>query len=303
MSSPTPLDARHASKDVALGLGGSAAAAVLWGFGGIFVVLTYASGLVVAFYRLWLGAAVLSAIVVASGRRISLATLRHTWLGGVLLGADMTMFYSAVRLTTIVDVSVIGALQPALVLVAARPILGERMTRRDVGWIVLAMLGVSVAVIGPGGTAPHRLLGDLLAVGSLCSFSAYWLVSKHQRRDTPAMEYTAGVMIFAALFATPVVLLSGESLARIHAGDWIWIVLLTVVPGSGHLVMNWAHRYVDASISAAISCLSPLVASIAAIPILSQSLSVLQVGGVLVGLAAIAVVAARSREPAPPPLE
>ena len=68
------------------------------------------------------------------------------------------------------------------------------------------MAGVSIAVIGPGGTAPHRVLGDLLAAGALFSFSAYWLVSKHARERTAAMEYTAGVTIFAALTTTVVVL-------------------------------------------------------------------------------------------------
>jgi hypothetical protein len=46
-----------------------------------------------------------------------------------------------------------------------------------------------------------------------------------------------------------------------------------------------------------------LVAAVVAIPILGQSLSWLQVGGVLVGLSAIAVVAARHREPTQPTVE
>jgi drug/metabolite transporter (DMT)-like permease len=258
---------------------------------------------VVAFYRLWLGAVILTIITYALGKRLSWPTLRATWLGGLFLAGDMTMFYSAVRLTSIVDVSVIGAFQPALVLIVARPLFGERMSRADVGWILLAMAGVSVAVIGPGASGHDRVVGDLLAVGALLSFSAYWLVSKHARELHDAMEYTTGVTIFAALGATPIVLLSSQSLGRIHLGDWTWIVLLAVIPGSGHLVMNWAHRFVDASISSAISCLAPLVAAVVAIPILGQSLSLLQVGGVIVGLSAIAVVAARHREPAQPPAE
>jgi threonine/homoserine efflux transporter RhtA len=67
--------------------------------------------------------------------------------------------------------------------------------------------------------------------------------------------------------------------------------------------MNWAHRYVDASISSILGCLSPLVAAVAAIPILNQSLSVSQVLGVLVGVGAIAAVAARHRQPATSQLE
>jgi drug/metabolite transporter (DMT)-like permease len=257
----------------------------------------------VAFYRLWLGAVLLTVITYASGRRLTWSTLRATWLGGLVLGGDMTMFYSAVRLTSIVDVSVIGAIQPALVLIVARPLFGERIRRADVGWIVLAMAGVAVAVIAPGAAGQHRVLGDLLAVGALFSFSAYWLVSKHARVETGAMEYRAGVMFFAAVCSTPIVLLSGQSLTRVHASDWLWIALLTIVPGSGHLIMNWAHRFVDASISSAISCLSPLVAALVAIPILGQDLSWAQVCGVLVGLSAISVVAARNRGPVKPQVE
>ena len=58
------------------------------------------------------------------------------------------------------------------------------------------------------------MLGDLLAAGALFSFSAYWLVSKHAREATNAIEYTAGVMIFAALLSTPVVFIAGQSLTR-----------------------------------------------------------------------------------------
>jgi drug/metabolite transporter (DMT)-like permease len=256
-----------------------------------------------AFYRLWLGAAILTIITYAVGQRLSWKTLRHTWLGGVFLAGDMIMFYSAVRLTSIVDATVIGAFQPALVLLAARKMFDERLGRWDVFWIAIAMAGVTIAVVGPSPAAHHRLLGDLLAVGALVSFSAYWLVSKRAREETAALEYTAGVTIMAAIVTSVVVLVSGQVLGRMHATDWIWIALLALVPGSGHFLMNWAHRFVDASVSSAISCLAPLVAAIVAIPILGQSLSALQIVGELLGLAAIAIVAARSRAPAEPPSE
>jgi drug/metabolite transporter (DMT)-like permease len=283
-----------------LGLGASAAAAALWGFGGIFAALASAPGIVVTFYRLWLGAVLLSIMIFASGRRLTWSTLRTTWLGGLLLACDLVMFYSAVKLTSIVDATVIGAFQPALVLIAARRLFSERMGRRDVAWIILAMVGATVAIIGPGKASHHQVVGDLLAVGALLSFSAYWLVTKQARQTRDAMEYTTGVTIVAAVAVTPVVLLSSQSLGSAKVSDWFWIFLLTVVPGSGHLLMNWAQRYVDASVSSAISCLSPLVAGAAAIPILGQSLTGLQVAGALFGLTAIAAVAARHHEPAQP---
>jgi drug/metabolite transporter (DMT)-like permease len=260
-------------------------------------VLISAPGLVLTFYRLWLGTALLLVVIYASGRKLTWAMVRATWLGGVFLAGDMALFFSAVKFTSIVDATVIGAFQPVLVLIAARRLFGERMGRWDVFWILLATVGVCVAVLGPGVASHDQMTGDLLAVGALLCWSAYWLVSKRARELHDAMEYTASVTIVAAITVTPMVLLSGQSLGRVETGDWLWIFLLAIVPGGAHLVMNWAHRYVEASVSSVITSLSPLVAAVAAIVILGQSLTGVQVGGVLVALAAIAAVAARHREP------
>jgi drug/metabolite transporter (DMT)-like permease len=268
----------------------------LWGFGGIFAVLISASGLVLTFYRLWIGAALLAVIVYVSGRKLTWAAMRLSWLGGVFLAGDMALFFTAVKFTSIVDATVIGAFQPVLVLVAARRLFGERMSRLDVFWILLSMVGVTVAVLGPGAIVHRQLIGDLLAFGSLLSWTVYWLVSKRAREHSDAMEYTAIVTIVAAMSVTPVVLLSGQSLGRVHAGDWFWILVLAIVPGSANLMMNWAHRYVEASVSSAISCLSPLVAAVAAAVMLDQPLTDIQIFGVMVGLIAIAAIAVRHRE-------
>jgi drug/metabolite transporter (DMT)-like permease len=292
-----------ASRHQAIGLGASALASVGWGFGAIFARLTFAPGLVLTFYRLWLGAALLTALVYVSGRRLSWTNLRAALLGGVFLAGDMAMFFSAVKLTSVVDATVIGAVQPALVLVAARYLFSERMGRWDVAWIFLAIAGVSAAVIGPGVASRHQLTGDLLALGSLLSWSAYWLVSKHARDSQHALDYTAGVTLVAAVVMTPIVLLSGQSLGRVQAGDWLWIALLAIVPGGAHLAMNWAHRYVDASVSSVIGSSNPIVAAAAAVVILGQSVTIVQIACGLVALVAISVVATRHRHPAESILE
>lgn len=278
------------------GLAASALASMMWGFGGIFAVLAFAQGFVLTFYRLWIAAILLTIVVYATGRRLTWTNVRASWLGGIFLAGNMAMFFSAVKVTSIVNVTVIGAFQPALVLIGARHFFGEKMGRWDIFWILLAITGVSTAVIGQGGSGPHDLRGDLLAVGALICWSAYWLVSKHARATHNAMEYTAGVTIMASIVMTPVLLLSGQSLTRVHTGDWIWIILMALVPGGAHLVMNWAHRYVDASVSSAIACLNPLVAAIAAFFILNQPLDAVQVLGLLIAIAAIAVVAARHHD-------
>jgi drug/metabolite transporter (DMT)-like permease len=57
-----------------------------------------------------------------------------------------------------------------------------------------------------------------------------------------------------------------------------------------HILVNWAHRYVDVSISSLLMLLVPVVAGIAAWVILDESLTLVQVAGGVVTLAAILVI-------------
>ena len=284
-----PAGSRH------IGLGAAVVAAFLWGFSGIFAVLAVAPGPVLTFYRLWIGVALLLIVTYSSGRRLTWAKMRASWWGGVLLGGEMIMFFSAVKLTSVVDVTVIGAAQPILVLIAARFLFREKIGKWNVLLILLAVSGVGLTVFGPGIAGHRQFIGDLLAVGCLLLWSAYWLVTKHYRKSHEAIEYTAGVMISAALTVTPLVYLTGHTFTQVKSTDWLWFCLLAIVPGGGHLIMNWAHRFVDASVSSAISCLSPLVAAVAAQIILDQPLTLTQVAGLLLGMAAISVLVVRYR--------
>jgi drug/metabolite transporter (DMT)-like permease len=95
----------------------------------------------------------------------------------------------------------------------------------------------------------------------------------------------------------PVVLISGESFGVSHAGTWLWIGLLALIPGTGHLAMNWAHRSVDVSVSSVVGASNPVFAAAAAWLVLHQALDFTQVAGGLVGIAAICVVAGRRKIP------
>jgi drug/metabolite transporter (DMT)-like permease len=213
--------------------------------------------------------------------------------GGLLLAADMMLFFSSVKLTSVAVATVISALQPALVMLMAGRLLGERVDRRNIAWTALAIAGVAIIVLGGGTPDHHERLGDLLAVGSLLAWAGYFVAAKSAQPRIDALDYTAGVTIVAASAASVVVLVSRTTFRVTHGGDWLWICLLAVVPTGAHLMMNWAHRYLDASISSVIGSANPIVAAVAAYLVLGQGLDALQIAGGVVGILAISVVAAR----------
>ncbi len=263
----------------------------------IFIKLATTAALPLTFYRLVVGSVILLVALLVSRRRVNWRALLVAVPSGLLLCGDMACFFSAVKLTSVANATIIGALQPAIVMLAAGPLFGERSRRADVAWTALAVAGVCGVVIGSKSGATGHVAGDLLAVASLLFWSAYFLVSKRARRDLGALEYTFGVTLVAAVAMVPIVAVSGQHFGGIRAGDWVWISLLAVIPGSGHLLMNWAHRIVDVSVSSVIGAGNPVFAVTAAWLVLHQSLRPIEIAGVVLALAGFCAVAGRRRVP------
>ncbi|MHB8504535.1 MAG: DMT family transporter [Acidimicrobiales bacterium] len=272
------------------GVAGSLGAAVGWGMAAVFPVLANTSGLVLVFYRMWLGSAILAAMLLATGRRLRWRSLLVAAPGGLLLTADMTFFFDSIRLTSVAVATVIGALQPLLVLAVAGPLLGERVGPRRALLAVVAVGGVSLTVVGAGMPSSGHLRGDLLAAASLVAWTGYFLAAKRASRSCDALEYTAGATVVGAVATSFIVVVTGTTPA-LHRSAWVWVALLALVPGLAHLLMNWAHHRIDAGISSVIVSVNPVVASVASWVVLGQRLTVLQVVGGAVSLLAITLVA------------
>jgi drug/metabolite transporter (DMT)-like permease len=285
----------EAPSKVGLGIGASVVSAVGWGFAGIFAAVAWAPPAVLTFYRMAIASVVLAILVMLKGHRISWHVLRIAAPGGILLACDLVMFYAAVRLTRVAVATVIGTLQPALILMTAGWLFGERIDRVKVLGTLVAVAGVALIVDGGGNPGHDQLLGDLLAVGSLFAWSGYFIVSRRAAPSVDALVYTAGVSAVGVLIALPAVFLAGDTLTDIRAGDWNWIVLLALIPGGAHFFMNWAHRHLDASVTSVIVSSNPIIAAVAAYIILGQRLSAIQIIGGVIGIVAIGFVAAKPR--------
>lgn len=277
-----------------------AMAVSMWGFGNVLVKLTSFDGIVLSLYRLWLGVFVMLIVTRLAHQRLTPRVFRQALPGGVLFGMNVVMFFSALKLTSVADVTLISALQPALVLVIAGPWFGERVGLQAVVWTGVALAGVAIVVLASAGTPSWSPLGDLLAVGAVVTFTGYFLASKRLRLTVGAVEYVAAVQLAAALVVTPVALVSQQHLGVGSPIDWLWLMTIVCVSGiGGHLLINWAHPYVNVSVSSLMMLGVPVVGSVGAWAVLDESLAPLQVVGGLITLGALAVVVHRSTATAP----
>jgi drug/metabolite transporter (DMT)-like permease len=263
-------------------------------WGGATVIIRFVDhvdGLVLGFHRLWVGAVATVAIFYATGRRLSWRTVRMAIPGGLAFAGDLILYFSAVKRTTIADATVVGALQPVLVMLVAGPLFGEAVTGGLVLWSVVAMGGVAIAMYGSSGAPVWSMSGDLMAVGALFAWTGYFIFSKRVRQQVAPFEYLAAMMLVAVVVVAPVALLSGQRLDPGGADAWAWIVLLAIGSGGvGHLLVNWAHEHVDLTVMSLLTLAIPVFASASAVLFLDESMDVVQVVGMAVVIAALAVV-------------
>jgi drug/metabolite transporter (DMT)-like permease len=270
---------------------------VAWSLSNVIVKIAHASAVQFAFWRLWMGAAVMLAVCALARRRLTWDVLRASAPGGLLFGLTIVLFFSALKDTSTADVLIIGALQPGLVLLVAGPMFGERVARRDVWFLLASVGGVFVFVVGSSGTPAWSLRGDLFAIAALLVFTGYFLLSKRVRQRVQAVEYMTTVTVVAAVLMTPVALLSGGRLGGLRLQDWEWLGLFVATAQGGHLLLAWAHRQVDATVSSLLLLGEPPITAVAALLFLGEPVTWLMVVGGVVSLAGLAVVVRRATRP------
>jgi probable blue pigment (indigoidine) exporter len=274
------------------------AVVVIWGLAPPVTKLISAPPLVGVSVRFWVSVPLVWAIAYATGRRMSRHTLRPTALAGALFGINLAFVFAALQHASVAVLAVIQALQPGVVLVVAGPWLGERPTRWHVAWTAVGVGGVAVVVLGGNPEVRGDLLGVLLAVASMLTFTVYYLINRRVRSTTAIdpVQWMAGVTLFAGLAITPVALAT-SSLAdyrQLAGADWLYLAFVAGVVGIvGHTMMSWAHRFIPASRSSLYLLAMNVVAIGAAWPIHDEPVTPVQVVGGVVVLGAVAAVIGR----------
>jgi len=238
-----------------------------------------------AFWRLLIGSSVLIAIALAwrvPWPQSKLAVI----LAGLAFGAHQLLYITATQWTSVAIVALIGATQPLLIALVSHRTVGERVPRAVLGCAVLALAGVAVVVHANLHDSSRSLRGDLIAVVNVFAVTAYFLVAKRARvSGAPTLTLTAGVLFVALLVVAPAAAWGGVT----APGDrqWIYLLLLALGSGNGHLLLNWAHRRVSAALAALILALLPVLTAVWAHLVLGEPLGWRHGVGIVLVVAAI----------------
>lgn len=223
----------------------------------VFVRLSQAPNMTKVFYRLLLAVLLLAPWTYSRYREelmtLSTRNIAAVSLAGVMLGAQLTLFFQSLEWTSIAASTALTQLQVVFVAVGAYFIPSESLDRRLFIAIGLALVGVGITFAGAFGSGSalagrRPLAGNALALLSGLSFAIYLLLGRELRQRVTLFPYIIVVYTAASIAVFAYTVFSGISLspALYTPEEWFFFLGMAVTSGVvAQVMINFAIKYLS----------------------------------------------------------
>ena len=211
--------------------------------------------MIIATYRLLFTFLILVPFSLANrGRDLQAMTPRQILLAaasGFFLALHFVTWFTSLKYTSLASSVVLVTLQPVFVVIGSRLFFNEKVPRKALFGVVLALAGSFVIGAADFQLGMRALIGDILALIAAVMVSGYLLIGRRLRGDVGLTGYT-----FVAYGCSALTLVVSSGVANIsfypyQPREWLLFLALAVVCTIvGHTVFNWVLRYVQASVVA-----------------------------------------------------
>jgi drug/metabolite transporter (DMT)-like permease len=214
------------------------------------------------------GGALTLFLVLAALRRDAAPPPGRAFIGiGLAQVAGLALFSTvALHFGDVATVTALVFTMPLWTALFALPLLGERLPRARVAWLVVAAVGIAIVASGIRGT------GDLIGGGLAMVAGAWWALGNVLQRkaayEIDLMRLAAWLQLVAAVPLAAAALAFGHPLSLAHAGPGVGLaVLFATVVGSGLAWMWWgiALRALPANTVALASFAIPVIGTLGAV--------------------------------------
>jgi|TARA_B100000315_G_scaffold166830_1_gene155386 drug/metabolite transporter (DMT)-like permease len=217
---------------------------------------------------------------------------RSDWLllalSGLFWSGDLVFWHWSITLTSVANSTFFACSSPIFVIIGARLIFGEHISRGFLSGFALTLAGGACLLGSSLAFDGGDWLGDAFGVVTAFFFGAYLLTIKHLRGNLPA----GAIMFWSGLFSLPglllAALLTGDGFVAASLFGWsmlIGLALLAHVLGQGLAAYALAH--LPASFASVAFLGEPVVAAILGWLILAEALGPLQALGCVIILAGV----------------
>lgn len=261
--------------------------AICIGFAPIFVRLTDVGLTAAAFWRVLLALPLLWLLWYPRREKPSpesRARIKWLLLAGVFFAADLALWHQSIRYTSVANATLLANLSPIFVTGAAVWLFGERINKRFLAGLALALAGSAVLVADSFSVSLRTVGGDVFGIVAAVFYSGYLLGVSRLRRHASAVEVMWWTTLACAATLLPMTLLFGETFWPQSLQGWgvlIGLALVSQIAGQG--LIAWALAHLSPAFSSVSLLVQPVAASILAWVLLSEPFGALQaLGGAIV---------------------
>jgi drug/metabolite transporter (DMT)-like permease len=150
--------------------------------------------------------------------------------------------------------------------------------------IILSVFGSGLISYGDMAISREALMGDGLALLGAITASGYFLVGRKMRKSQDLLSYIFPVYSTAGFLLVIFSLLSQKNFFGYSWTTYLFLFLLALIPQLiGHTTINWALKYLPASMVAITYLGEPVGSTILAYFILNEALTPWKIfGGILI---------------------
>ncbi|CAN7244997.1 DMT family transporter [Rossellomorea sp. LjRoot5] len=253
----------------------------------ILVKVSSAPSGILAFYRLFFTVLIMSPVFFLKYvKELKLITLRD-WmfsiLAGVFLAFHFILWFESLHYTSVASSTVLVTLQPLFAFIGAYLFFQEKLTAKALLSAVLAVVGSFIISWGDFRISGSALWGDILALIACALITGYLLFGQTIRKRLSLMTYTYLVYVISSIVLLLYVLFRSESLGPYPKEDWIYFLLLAIIPTLlGHTLFNWSLKWLSTSTISVAILFEPIGASLLAYWLLGEKVLMTQVMGGMV---------------------
>ncbi|UJM29353.1 DMT family transporter [Bacillus aerophilus] len=255
-------------------------------FSAIIVKWSSAPAAILSMYRM-IFAAVLMFPFILPRQKEFVSLKRRDWfflcMSGFFLGLHFVLWFGSLKLTTVASSTIIIALQPMVSLLGGFLIFRERTTKSAIFTMCAAIVGALMIGWGDVGHSQDAIIGDILSFFSVIAVVCYLLIGQQAVRKISHWIYSFCVFGFAGLFLILFNLIQQTPFIGYSSKEWGIFLLLAIIPTMSHVINNWLLTYVNATTISMSILGEPVGATILAVLLLGEKVTLLQMfGGLLV---------------------
>jgi len=261
-------------------------------FAAIFIRLADASPLIIASYRLLIASLVLWPLTLKySGNELRHLTFRDVGLAlisGVFLALHFGMWITSLSYTSVATSVILVTSSPLFVAIASYVFFKEKISWKIIVGIITCFIGTAFICYGNWNIGTDSFLGGILALMGALAVSGHLLIGRKLRQTMSILVYGSVTCSSAGLLLLFASLIWGYPLSGYTGNTYLMMILLALVPQLlGHLSLNWALRFVSATLVTIAVLGEPVGANILAFLILGETPKLFEILGSIFILAGI----------------